>query len=56
MTSKPDTEGWNEPPAVLLQEQERPGEYIPACEDEHGTYISTADKPFWPESPILFVK
>ena len=25
--------------AVLLQEQNRPGEYMPAYEDEHGTYI-----------------
>ena len=26
-------------PAFLLQEQGRPGEYMPAYEDEHGTYI-----------------
>lgn len=27
------------PPPVLLQEKSRPGEYMPAYEDEHGTYI-----------------
>ncbi|MBT3190509.1 MAG: tRNA 5-hydroxyuridine modification protein YegQ [Anaerolineae bacterium] len=26
-------------PVFLLQEEERPGEYMPAFEDEHGTYI-----------------
>ncbi|GAA5523572.1 hypothetical protein Maes01_00120 [Microbulbifer aestuariivivens] len=26
-------------PPVLLQERSRPGEYLPAYEDEHGTYI-----------------
>ena len=26
-------------PAFLLQEENRPGEYMPAYEDEHGTYI-----------------
>ena len=26
-------------PVILLQEQGRPGEYMPAFEDEHGTYI-----------------
>ena len=26
-------------PAMLLQEEKRPGEYMPAFEDEHGTYI-----------------
>lgn len=26
-------------PAFLLQEENRPGEYMPAFEDEHGTYI-----------------
>ena len=31
--------GENAPAPVLLQEQERPGEYMPAYEDEHGTYI-----------------
>jgi len=29
----------NEPPVVLLEEQNRPGELMPAFEDEHGTYI-----------------
>lgn len=29
----------NDMPAFLLQEQGRPGEYMPAYEDEHGTYI-----------------
>ena len=28
-----------EEPIFLLQEEERPGEYMPAFEDEHGTYI-----------------
>jgi putative protease len=28
-----------EPGPVLLQEKNRPGEYMPAYEDEHGTYI-----------------
>jgi len=28
-----------EPPVVLLEEHERPGEFMPAFEDEHGTYI-----------------
>lgn len=28
-----------EPEPVLLQQRERPGEYMPAYEDEHGTYI-----------------
>jgi putative protease len=27
------------PPPVLLEEQQRPGELMPAFEDEHGTYI-----------------
>ncbi|WP_317931070.1 tRNA 5-hydroxyuridine modification protein YegQ [Halioxenophilus sp. WMMB6] len=37
-----DAEHWlpeSEVPAVLLQEKSRPGEYLPAYEDEHGTYI-----------------
>lgn len=29
----------NEVPPMLLQERNRPGEYMPAYEDEHGTYI-----------------
>jgi putative protease len=29
----------SEPPIYLLQEAGRPGEYLPAYEDEHGTYI-----------------
>ena len=28
-----------EPEPMLLQQRERPGEYMPAYEDEHGTYI-----------------
>lgn len=32
-----DTE--EEPPVVLLEEENRPGELMPAFEDEHGTYI-----------------
>jgi putative protease len=36
-TWKPETDG--DGPAFLLQEQGRPGEYMPAYEDEHGTYI-----------------
>lgn len=31
--------GDDEIPVVLLQEENRPGEYMPAYEDEHGTYI-----------------
>ncbi|WP_096084411.1 tRNA 5-hydroxyuridine modification protein YegQ [Agaribacterium haliotis] len=37
-----DTAVWTpdeEPAPVLLQEKNRPGEYMPAYEDEHGTYI-----------------
>jgi putative protease len=34
----PDSSG-DDTPAFLLQEQGRPGEYMPAYEDEHGTYI-----------------
>ncbi|GAA6203522.1 MULTISPECIES: tRNA 5-hydroxyuridine modification protein YegQ [Thalassotalea] len=34
---KPDQSPFND--LVLLQEQGRPGEYMPAFEDEHGTYI-----------------
>ena len=36
-TWKPET--IDDGPAFLLQEQGRPGEYMPAYEDEHGTYI-----------------
>jgi putative protease len=32
-----DTE--DQPPVVLLEEENRPGELMPAFEDEHGTYI-----------------
>ncbi len=31
--------GIDEVPPVFLQERSRPGEYLPAYEDEHGTYI-----------------
>ena len=30
---------WTPEQSVLLQEKSRPGEYMPAYEDEHGTYI-----------------
>lgn len=33
------TQGFDEPPLVLLQEANRPDEFMPAYEDEHGTYI-----------------
>jgi Collagenase and related proteases len=33
------TNGHDEVAPVLLQEKSRPGEYMPAYEDEHGTYI-----------------
>ena len=33
------TVGCTEDPVFLLQEEKRPGEYMPAFEDEHGTYI-----------------
>ena len=33
------TQGFDEPPLVLLQEANRPEEFMPAYEDEHGTYI-----------------
>jgi putative protease len=35
----PDELEQPEEPVFLLQEEERPGEYMPAFEDEHGTYI-----------------
>ena len=35
----PNTEQATDDIAVLLQEKSRPGEYMPAYEDEHGTYI-----------------
>lgn len=35
----PDANNTDDTPAFLLQEQGRPGEYMPAYEDEHGTYI-----------------
>ena len=34
-----NTAGFDEPPLVLLQEENRPDEFMPAYEDEHGTYI-----------------
>lgn len=34
-----DPSGVHEVAPVLLQEKNRPGEYMPAYEDEHGTYI-----------------
>ena len=40
-TSRPaePTAPYSEVQPVLLQEKSRPGEYLPAYEDEHGTYI-----------------
>jgi len=35
----PQFEAEEEPPVVLLEEENRPGELMPAFEDEHGTYI-----------------
>jgi len=35
----PILEADGEPPVVLLEEKNRPGELMPAFEDEHGTYI-----------------
>ncbi len=35
----PVDEGLGELPVVLLEEESRPGELMPAFEDEHGTYI-----------------
>lgn len=34
-----DQQGFDEPPLLLLQEANRPEEFMPAYEDEHGTYI-----------------
>ncbi|SMF58050.1 putative protease [Alteromonadaceae bacterium Bs31] len=34
-----NTQTWSPEEPVLLQEKSRPGEYLPAYEDEHGTYI-----------------
>ncbi|MFC4259294.1 tRNA 5-hydroxyuridine modification protein YegQ [Marinobacter lacisalsi] len=38
-TSKDDSVGQLEPREMLLEEPNRPGGFIPAYEDEHGTYI-----------------
>lgn len=38
-SASPAHPGDDEIPVVLLQEENRPGEYMPAYEDEHGTYI-----------------
>ena len=35
----PQLDAEEEPPVVLLEEENRPGELMPAFEDEHGTYI-----------------
>jgi len=35
----PQFDAEEEPPVVLLEEENRPGELMPAFEDEHGTYI-----------------
>ena len=39
LTKQPMEEYSSDPPVVLLEEQNRPGELMPAFEDEHGTYI-----------------
>jgi putative protease len=36
---EPEPEPEEEPPVYLLQEKNRPEEFMPAYEDEHGTYI-----------------
>ncbi len=36
---QPESRDDEDAPAFLLQEKGRPGEYMPAYEDEHGTYI-----------------
>ena len=38
-TPEGDLVASSEDPVFLLQEEKRPGEYMPAYEDEHGTYI-----------------
>ncbi len=38
-STPPITDSSDESPLVLLEEQNRPGELMPAFEDEHGTYI-----------------
>ena len=37
--AQPQLDAEVEPPVVLLEEENRPGELMPAFEDEHGTYI-----------------
>ena len=39
INGEPPTEDSADLPAVLLEEETRPGELMPAFEDEHGTYI-----------------
>ncbi len=39
MDDPPPVSETQEPPIVLLEEENRPGELMPAFEDEHGTYI-----------------
>ena len=39
LNSEPAEQERTEPPVVLLEEESRPGELMPAWEDEHGTYI-----------------
>ena len=39
VNAAPTPEEHEEVPPMLLQERGRPGEYMPAYEDEHGTYI-----------------
>ncbi len=39
VTASPPTPEPGESPIILLEEENRPGEFMPAFEDEHGTYI-----------------
>ena len=38
-TARPKSQQESEPPVILLEEENRPRELMPAFEDEHGTYI-----------------
>jgi putative protease len=39
VNGRPAAAGDEDPPVMLLEEETRPGELMPAWEDEHGTYI-----------------
>jgi putative protease len=39
VNGRPAAAGDEDPPVMLLEEETRPGELMPAYEDEHGTYI-----------------